>query len=380
MGGDSKTTDTSQSSVTNPWAPAQPLLQNILGSLGGINTGVTSGQSTALGNLNSAASGLPDFSSGVTGAVNGALGTNTSPQQGMLSGALSQYQGNLGSTANGSELNPYSTPGFSDALGTMTNDITKQVAGSYAGSGRDPSGAGSFSGSLARGLTQGEAPVIQAQYNQNKANQMNAATSLYGAAGSTASGLTSQQLAQIQGQGQGLTEAGATPGLLTGNANAQLGAANASYNQPLSNIQGLEGLTTPIAGLGGQSSGTGTSTTTSSNSLYSNILGGLSGLSGLNGAMGSGWLSSLGPSLAMLSDERAKENIEPVGEMHDGQTVYSYNYKGENDPQIGLLAQEVEKWAPEAVVERPDGLKAVRYDIATRKSREMGGWLNKMAA
>ena len=46
-------------------------------------------------------------------------------------------------------------------------------------------------------------------------------------------------------------------------------------------------------------------------------------------------------------------------------TVYCFNYKGENTPQIGLIAQEVQEVKPEAVVERDDGYLAVRYDIAT---------------
>lgn len=80
-------------------------------------------------------------------------------------------------------------------------------------------------------------------------------------------------------------------------------------------------------------------------------LGGLFGL--LSGGIG------------LLSDARAKENIVPVGYLHNGLTVYRYNYKGQTDQQIGLLAQEVEKAIPHAVNEGADGFKRVRYDIAT---------------
>jgi hypothetical protein len=384
MGGDEKTTNTSQSSQTNPYAPTEPMLSNIISSLGSVGTGVTPGQTAATNNLQNAAAGLPDFSTGVTGAVNNALGTNTTGAQGMLTNALGTYNKNLGSTADGSELNPYSTPGFSDALGTMTNDITNAVKGTFAGSGRDPSGAGSFAGSLGRGLTQGEAPVIQAQYNQNKTNQMNAATDLFGGAGSTASGLTQQQLEQLQGQFQGVQGAGAAPGILTGNAQTQLGAANTAYNQPYQNIGSAESLLNPIAALGGQSTGTGTSTSTTTPSLLSNIIGGASGLAGLNGAMGGGWLSSLGSSLGgglssllAFSDERVKEDIAPVGETHEGQTLYSYRYIGDPEPRVGLLAQEEERRDPDNVVEI-GGIKAVNYERALAGSRKIG--LLKMAA
>lgn len=70
--------------------------------------------------------------------------------------------------------------------------------------------------------------------------------------------------------------------------------------------------------------------------------------------------------LGMLSDERAKEDIAPIGETYDGQQIYSYAYKAdpEHRTHVGLMAQEVEKKHPEAVTE-VDGVKFVRYDKAT---------------
>lgn len=382
-GGDTKTVQQQQSSQTDPYAPTQPLLQNIINSLSGQSTGVTGGQSTALTNLNNAASSLPDFSSGATTAVNNALGTNTTAQQGMLGSSYQDYIKNLQSTANGDNLDPYKTPGFSDAIATMTNDITNNVKGVYAGSGRDPSGAGSFAGSLGQGLTRGIAPVIQQQANTNYSNMKAANDSLLAGAGSTASGITQQQLAALQGQFQGLAGAAGLPGLLTGNANTQLSAANAAYNQPYANIGAQQSLAAQLAALGGQSTGNSTSTTEQSKSLLSNILGGVTGGLGALGqtgafasAGGSGWLSSMLPFLA-ASDERVKENIEPVGELNDGQTVYSYNYIGDVQPTIGLLAQEVEKVRPDAVVEF-GGVKHVHYGKATERARGVG--MLKMAA
>lgn len=382
-GGDTKTTNTTQSSETKPWEPAIPLLSNILGSLGGQSTGVTGDQSAALAKLKAAAGGLPDLSGGVTNAVTGALDTSTAPQQGMLSDYLKQYQSNIGGTASGAELDPYKTPGFSDAISKMTGDITNSVKGVYAGSGRDPAGAGSFAGSLGRGLEQGIAPVIQQQYNQNKQNQMGAASNLFQAGGTTAGGMTQQQLAQLQAQFQGLQGAGALPGLLTGNATAQLGAANAGYSQPYGNIGMLSQSVLPIAALGGSSSGQGTSTQETSKSLWSNILGGAAGLSGLNGALGGGWLSGLGSSLgslgplAMFSDERVKEDIAEIGETHEGQPLYSYRYIGDPTPRVGLMAQDEEKRDPDNVFEI-GGIKAINYERALEGSRRIG--MLKMAA
>lgn len=90
-----------------------------------------------------------------------------------------------------------------------------------------------------------------------------------------------------------------------------------------------------------------------------------SGSSGIGSAIGgiAGMVGSMAP--LMMSDERVKENIEPVGKTYDGQTTYVYNYKGDDTPQMGLLAQEVEKKHPRAVAETPAGIKMVDYRRAT---------------
>ena len=72
-----------------------------------------------------------------------------------------------------------------------------------------------------------------------------------------------------------------------------------------------------------------------------------------------------------FSDERLKENIKPIGKTNDGQTIYSYNYKGDHRTQIGLLAQEVEKHHPEAVG-LSGGYKTVDYGKATDHAAERG--------
>lgn len=76
--------------------------------------------------------------------------------------------------------------------------------------------------------------------------------------------------------------------------------------------------------------------------------------------------------IGTISDERAKENIEPVGETYDGQKIYRYNYKGDNKTNIGLLAQEVEKTHPEAVGNIGD-LKMVDLEAATENAAQRSG-------
>lgn len=71
-------------------------------------------------------------------------------------------------------------------------------------------------------------------------------------------------------------------------------------------------------------------------------------------------LFSLG-SMALLSDRRLKSDIQRIGALPSGLAVYSYTLFGE--PEIGVMADEVEKVFPEAVEEHPSGFKMVRYDL-----------------
>ena len=73
----------------------------------------------------------------------------------------------------------------------------------------------------------------------------------------------------------------------------------------------------------------------------------------------------------LASDERVKENIEPIGKSFDKQTIYKFNYIGDPTARIGLMAQEVEKKHPGAVKDI-NGTKAVDYNKATAKSAELG--------
>jgi hypothetical protein len=82
----------------------------------------------------------------------------------------------------------------------------------------------------------------------------------------------------------------------------------------------------------------------------------------------------IGAALGLFSDERTKDDIEPVGELFDGQTVYRYRYKGDPRHQIGLIAQEVEDAAPSAVIHDFAGtkFKGVDYRRATNYAAELG--------
>lgn len=367
------TTDQTTSEKTEPWAPAQGQLKGLLGTLGGMSTSETPWQKNALSSLYDSTTGLPNFGASGTNLADSLFGYNNDAQKNLLTGGNNSYQGILANYLKPEYLNPMNTPGFGDALSTMNNDITNQVNGQFAAAGRDLSPANSTA--LARGLSQGEGSLIADQFNKNVGTQLGAAGAGYGANTGTAQGLSGLDQAALSARTSGIGAAGAIPGLYSAPASARLGAANAAYAQPWQNMGMLSQQLLPIAALGSQSTGTGT--TTQQTSPVSNIIGGVTGGLGLLGGTGglgtNGWLNP-NSSNWMFSDERVKENIAPVGMLYDGQPVYSYNYKGGETPQIGLMAQDVEKTTPEAVVEigGPGGLKAVHYGMATKRARDLG--------
>lgn len=66
----------------------------------------------------------------------------------------------------------------------------------------------------------------------------------------------------------------------------------------------------------------------------------------------------------ILSDKRAKTDIDRIGETEDDIPIVSYRYKGDSTPRIGFLAQDVQKKRPEAVKRLPSGYLAVDYEKA----------------
>lgn len=77
-----------------------------------------------------------------------------------------------------------------------------------------------------------------------------------------------------------------------------------------------------------------------------------------------GGLFGLGQGIAGMlpfSDERLKENKRRIGKTDEGTPIYTYNYKGDDVPQIGVMAQELEKKRPDAVHKGLFGLRQVDY-------------------
>jgi len=221
------TETTNQTTTANPWAQASPLLTSMAQYYSGLNPAVTGQQTQAGQNLWGEASAVPSYGVQGAGAVN-----NLFSGLGILPSAYSKLQQNLGSVANPNNTNPYNTPGFSDALNTMTNNITNAVKGVYSGSGRSPSGAGTFAKTLGLGLTQGEAPILQQQYNANTQNMLTANQILQNAGISTVGAMGGDTM-------QALQAAGILPQVATAPGQTQLGVANTLYGQPIQNANAL---------------------------------------------------------------------------------------------------------------------------------------------
>ena len=182
MGGQSSQEQT-QNSISDPWKPAQPALQGILGQLQGQmgNTSVTGDETNALKGLEqngytAASTYAPQIAGYASNLLSGGGATD---QAGNVNANYQRYVDQTNPLASNTNYNPYDTPGFKDALNTTISDITNSTNGQFAAAGRDFSGMNTQT--LGRGIMQGVAPTIAAQYNQNVNNQQGAAGNLYNA-------------------------------------------------------------------------------------------------------------------------------------------------------------------------------------------------------
>jgi len=235
------------------------MLTGILNNINGYlpQTGLTGTQNQALGQIeqnNGLFSGFaPQVQNYTSDLLSGGGALN---QAGNVNQNYLNYQNATQPLASNTNYNPYSTPGFSDAINTMTNDITNNVNGSFAAAGRDFSGANSQA--LGRGLTQGLAPTIAAQYNQNIQNQQGAAGNLYNAGNTNAGILSGLQQQSLANRGAGVGSIGTGLDAINSGASSTLAAEAQRLGIPLQNLGLLANIGIPIAGLGSQSSGTGT--------------------------------------------------------------------------------------------------------------------------
>jgi hypothetical protein len=214
---------------------------------------------------------------------------------------------------------------------------------------------GGAAGAQAAAAAYASNPAYQFQLQQGTQNVLRNAAQT----GTTASGAT---LSALQTQGQGL--------------------ANSTYQQYVQNLQPfLNQANTAASGIGSTYTGLGNQLNANQGSLANLNYTAATGIGNANAnadlALNSAGANSLNALLSagslgasLFSDARLKEDIEPVGELYDGTNIYRYRYKGDDTPRIGVMAQEVEKTNPDAVIE-VGGYKAVDYSKATQFASEL---------
>ncbi len=339
-GSSSTTKNTNSQAQKDPWDIAVPYLEGMLratGSMGGI--GLTPDQQMAFEQLKTTASQGHPWQSQIAGAANDAFNAPNRATQ--VGDAYTQLQGQIGDYASGKYLDPMSNPQMREMLTMVGDDISNRINAQFAGAGRDLSGSNQMA--VARGVAQGQLPLLFDQFNKNQAMQMDAVQTLYGAGSSTAT--TQAQLdaarANLAGQGINLSNEALNAQNLFPNAILQLDQQIKQI--PYEDLGALGSVLFPLAGLGEQQSGQSTEKSKTKSSGF-----------GLN-----------------LSDERAKDGVEQIGSMADGTPIYRWRYKGDDQVHVGPMAQEVEQRNPAAVEEDVSGLKYVDMDAATRKAADI---------
>lgn len=290
MGGSSKTTQTTnQNTETAPWAPAQPMLHDIIGKLGSQiqGTGLTGVESGALDTLGANAAAGNPYAPQIGSLASDLLGGGPDFSGG-VNAAHDELRNYLTPFASGANLDPRSNPYYS----VVSDDIANRVNSMFAGAGRDMSGA--HMQTLGRGIAQGVAPLYEAE----RGRQMGAISDLYNA-GIGSTGLLSNLSQTSLGNRQaGVGAATSALQARDAGANQQLAVEAMRRGLPLDNIGAIENLLLPIAQLGGTSKTQGTTTAEQSQPLFNQIAGGTIGGIGVLGRLGAfgpqGWLLNSG--------------------------------------------------------------------------------------
>jgi hypothetical protein len=253
--------NTSQNQVSNPWAPAQGLLGNILGNAQNLaqpqNLYANPTQQAAITQLtnqgwqgNPWAGNIGNLTSNLFGG--GGVGQFAQPIQ----QAMNQYQ---------QAVSPYITnpgqmpPGMQDVLNTITSDTSNAINSEFAGAGRF--GSGLNQQDLARGLSQGLAAPLLGQYNTNIQNALSTAQNLFGNQLQGVQGLLGVNQQGLANQAQGATTADQALAAQQYGPQQLLAAQQQNLAIPQAGLSFLASLGVPIAGLGGQVSGQTTGTT-----------------------------------------------------------------------------------------------------------------------
>jgi hypothetical protein len=272
MGGKSTTSQQTQQKTKteqNPWEPTiGPLKQVISGIAGQVgNYQPNAMELQAINTLRGNAANANNYAPQTQSLAND-LYAGGPDRTGIVNDSYGAYRASAQPYLSPEFLDPYKNPAFQNYMSTIGNDIQGRLSGMYAGAGRDPVGAGNFGQNLARGITEGTAPIFANQYNQNVATQRGMMDNLYNAGGQTAQNLSLLDQTALGNRLQGANVAGSLlPAFEDANANRALSAESAARGLPLANLGLLSGLLGQLAGLGGTGTSNSTGTMTGQNQM-----------------------------------------------------------------------------------------------------------------
>ncbi|KRQ11939.1 hypothetical protein AOQ73_05900 [Bradyrhizobium pachyrhizi] len=273
MGSSSSSTTTSQQAQNGFGAETAPTVQGILGQLNPLiaNSGTTSAENGAISQLTAnGQAGNPYAGAIGANATNLLSGGGATGQNGNLSANLSTLNSTLAPYVdpNYSSIN---TPAVQAALQQVKDDVTNQVNGQFAAAGR--SGSGMNTQTLARGIAQGEAPIILNQANTDTANRMAAANALFGAGNTTANAITTNNQTDLGNRQAGSNAATSALNAQNWGPQQVIAAQELAKSIPASSLGLLSQIGIPLAGLNMTRTGTGTQDTTQTPSLLQDITG-----------------------------------------------------------------------------------------------------------
>ena len=327
-GGGSQTT----TQRTEPYAPAEPFLQDILGEAQNIYR-------SGAGRQFFPGSTVVPFATQTQSALD--LGQAAALEQAGPSQLMNLAGSTISDFASGAGQNQY----LDQIRSGITSDVMGNIATQFGGMGRTGTSPQAQQ-AAARGITQAYAPIAAELSQAERSRQLAAAGQL--------SPLQQQMdarrfdaLSQLAGVGASYED------LARRQLQDQIARFQFGQQAPMSQLQNYAGLISPIA------SGLPTQLINAP-SQQAGTLGGAFG-----GAVAGAPLGDLGIAggailggLGMLSDRRLKENYKIVGKSKSGINVYHFSYKGSDYVYEGVMADEV----PYATQENEYGYKLVDYN------------------
>lgn len=332
-------------------------------------------QNSGIAGTNAAANEAQPYFDAATGTLGGAQ-SNVNPINQAATGlAAGSAQAVNPSDLNGAAIDKYMSPYLKDVVGSESQLLNQNNQQQQAGQLGNAITSGAFGGDRT-GIA---AANLEQQQNLSNANIY---SGLLNQGYNTALGTAQQQ------QGVGLAAGQANRAALGNAATTLAGVGQTAYGEGANTATTLAGLGTGAQSAALQGSqaqiaaGTVQQQTQQAQDTaeYNQFLQQqsypfqvdqfLASIAEGTGALSGSTTTTQQPG-GFFSDERLKEDMEPIGRTFDGQPIYRYKMKGDDRDRIGLSAQKVEKKHPEAVGVA-GGFRYVDYGKATEAAANRG--------